>query len=124
VKFATNSDRILPESDGILSAVSKIFDEHAEITKVSIEGHTDNRGAPAHNKRLSDKRAASVVKWLIKRGIAKTRLTSQGYGMSQPIDSNDTDEGRQAIGASSSTSSRSTGSRPTRARTRGEGVNR
>jgi outer membrane protein OmpA-like peptidoglycan-associated protein len=96
VKFATNSDRILPESDGILSAVSKIFDEHAEITKVSIEGHTDNRGAAAHNKKLSDKRAASVVKWLIKRGIAKTRLTSQGFGMSQPIDSNDTDEGRQA----------------------------
>jgi OOP family OmpA-OmpF porin len=96
VRFATNSDRILPESDGILSAVAKIFDEHPEITKVSIEGHTDNRGAPAHNKKLSDKRAASVVKWLVKRGIAKTRLTSKGFGMDQPIDSNDTDEGRQA----------------------------
>jgi outer membrane protein OmpA-like peptidoglycan-associated protein len=95
VKFATNSDRILPESDGILSAVAKIFDEHPEVTKVSIEGHTDNRGAPAHNKTLSDKRAKSVVKWLIARGIAKTRLTSQGFGMTQPIDSNDTDEGRQ-----------------------------
>ena len=96
VKFATNSDRILPESDGILSEVAKIFDEHPEITKVSIEGHTDNRGSAPYNKKLSQRRASSVAKWLVKRGISTLRLTSQGYGMERPIDSNDTEEGRQA----------------------------
>jgi OmpA-OmpF porin, OOP family len=79
-----------------LNAVTKILDEHPEITKIGIEGHTDNRGAAAYNKRLSERRAASVVKWLVARGVAKSRLSSAGYGMERPIDSNDTDEGRQA----------------------------
>ena len=96
VKFATNSDRILPESDQILSEVSKVLEEHPEITKIGIEGHTDNRGSAPYNKKLSQRRAASVAKWLVKRGISTLRLTSQGYGMERPIDSNDTDEGRQA----------------------------
>jgi OOP family OmpA-OmpF porin len=95
VKFRTGSATILPESDTILEAVQKIFEEHPEIKKVRVEGHTDNRGGAAYNKGLSQRRAAAVVKWLVDHGIDKSRLTSQGYGFSKPIATNKTEEGRQ-----------------------------
>jgi len=95
VQFATNSDKILPASDSILEAVLKILTDHPEITKVSVEGHTDNRGGKAYNKNLSKRRAASVVKWLVGHGVDKKRLSSAGFGQEKPIDTNETDEGRQ-----------------------------
>jgi outer membrane protein OmpA-like peptidoglycan-associated protein len=95
VKFATGSAKILPASDGILNAVLTVLTGHPEITHVSVEGHTDNVGAAAMNKSLSGRRAASVVDWLVKHGIDKARLSSVGFGMERPIDSNDTPEGRQ-----------------------------
>jgi outer membrane protein OmpA-like peptidoglycan-associated protein len=95
VKFKTGSAEILAESDGILSAVQKILAEHQEITTVRIEGHTDNRGGAAMNLNLSTKRAASVLNWLVRHGIDKSRLSSKGFGLTRPIDSNTTDEGRQ-----------------------------
>jgi outer membrane protein OmpA-like peptidoglycan-associated protein len=69
--------------------------EHPEFTKLSVEGHTDSRGNANHNLDLSRRRAASVMKWLTERGIAKARLESKGFGMTKPIDSNDSDTGRQ-----------------------------
>ncbi len=94
IKFKTNSAEILKESDEILTAIAKVLNDHPEIKKVRVEGHTDNVGKPAYNKTLSTKRAASVVKWLTSHGVRKDRLVSQGYGMDQPIDTNDTEEGR------------------------------
>jgi outer membrane protein OmpA-like peptidoglycan-associated protein len=75
--------------------VLTVLTSHPEITHVSVEGHTDNVGAAAMNKSLSGRRAASVVDWLVKHGIDKARLSSVGFGMERPIDSNDTPEGRQ-----------------------------
>jgi OmpA-OmpF porin, OOP family len=96
VKFKTGSATILPESYTILEAVAKILKEHPEIKKVRVEGHTDNRGGKAMNKRLSTRRAAAVVKWLTaKGGIEKGRLTSQGFGMERPIEDNSTEDGRR-----------------------------
>ena len=95
VKFKTASSQILKESDYILEAVVKILVEHPEIKKVRVEGHTDIRGKPGYNKKLSQRRAASVVKWLVKHGIRKQRLTSAGYGQERPIATNQTDEGRR-----------------------------
>jgi outer membrane protein OmpA-like peptidoglycan-associated protein len=95
VKFATGSAVILPASNTILEAVKKILDDHQDIKKVSIEGHTDNVGGPGPNLLLSRARAASVVTWLVKHGIAKDRLSSAGYGQEKPIDDNKTPEGRQ-----------------------------
>lgn len=95
VQFATNSAKILPESDGVLNAVLKILQDLPQITLVSVEGHTDNRGGKGYNKDLSKRRAASVVKWLTDKGIDKKRLTSAGFGQERPIDTNDTDAGRQ-----------------------------
>lgn len=95
VKFATNSARILPDSNGILEAVMKVLNDHPEIKTVSIEGHTDSRGTAALNKKLSAARAKSVMTWLINKGVDAARLTSVGYGLERPIDSNETDAGRQ-----------------------------
>ncbi|HKY39351.1 MAG TPA: OmpA family protein [Polyangiaceae bacterium] len=95
IEFENNSAKIRPESERILQAVLKVMTEHPELTKLSVDGHTDNRGAPNHNLDLSRRRAASVMKWLTDHGIAKARLSSKGFGMTKPLDSNDSDAGRQ-----------------------------
>ncbi|MBX3227330.1 MAG: OmpA family protein [Labilithrix sp.] len=94
VKFKFDSAEILKESDTILDAVKVVLAAHPEIAKVRVEGHTDNVGRPEYNKSLSERRAASVMKWLTDRGIDKKRLVSQGFGQEQPIDDNKTDQGR------------------------------
>jgi len=96
VQFKTGSATILPASDELLTQVATVLAEHPEIVKVEVQGHTDNRGGKKYNKKLSEKRAASVVKWLTKRGnVDASRLTSHGYGMEEPIAENDTADGRQ-----------------------------
>ncbi len=61
---------------------------------LEVQGHTDNKGAPAYNKSLSDRRANEVRKYLVKHGIDSSRLVSHGYGMERPVVSNDTDQNR------------------------------
>jgi len=95
VEFENNSAKIRPDSDRILQAVLTVMNEHPEFTKLSVEGHTDNRGGANHNLDLSRRRAAAVMKWLTEHGVAPARLSSKGLGMTTPIDSNDTDSGRQ-----------------------------
>ncbi len=94
VKFATGSAKILKDSDELLGAVADIFLKHPEIKKVRIEGHTDNVGKAAANKKLSQARAESVKTWLTKHGIDKGRMTAIGFGQEKPIDDNTTDKGR------------------------------
>jgi outer membrane protein OmpA-like peptidoglycan-associated protein len=94
VKFKFNSAEILKESDTILDAVKKTLDEHPEIVKLRVEGHTDNVGQAAYNKQLSQRRAASVMKWLTDHGVDKKRMVAAGFGMEEPIDTNATEEGR------------------------------
>lgn len=95
IEFDTGKATIRTESDSILEAVRAVLAEHTEIKKVEVQGHTDNKGAAGFNKALSQRRAASVVKWLTSKGIEADRLVAVGYGLEKPIDSNDTDEGRQ-----------------------------
>lgn len=95
VEFQYNSATIRPESEQVLDAVLQILRDHPEITKVSVEGHTDSKGPDAYNKALSKRRAASVVKWLTGKGVAAKRLESKGLGEERPIDDNQTEEGRQ-----------------------------
>ena len=94
VKFKFNSAELLKESDAILEAVRDVLATHPEITKVRIEGHTDNVGDAAYNKKLSGRRADSVTKWLTDHKIDKARLVAAGFGMEEPVDVNTTDEGR------------------------------
>jgi outer membrane protein OmpA-like peptidoglycan-associated protein len=95
VEFEFDSAKLVPSSEPVLRAVLEILQEHPEIIDVLVEGHTDNVGKPKYNKKLSDRRAASVVKWMVEHGIDKKRLRSAGIGMDRPIESNDDEVGRQ-----------------------------
>lgn len=94
VFFETGKDVIKSESFDLLNDVSDLLDAHPEITKLRIEGHTDDRGNDASNQDLSDRRAASVMEYMISRGIDPSRLESVGYGETKPIESNKTKAGR------------------------------
>lgn len=96
VKFGNNSDAI---QAGSFSDIDKlaVFLESYVNAKVTIEGHSDSRGAAAYNQKLSERRAKAVANYLVeKKGIAADRVKSVGYGESQPIADNNTAAGRQA----------------------------
>jgi len=95
VEFATASATILPKSFPILDEVVNLLKVNPEIKKVSVEGHTDSRGARDMNVRLSQARAESVMRYLTQHGVVAARLSAQGFGPDKPLDTNDTDEGRQ-----------------------------
>lgn len=97
VKFKTGSAQIEPgkDSEEVLDAVQKVLAAHADIKKLRIEGHTDNKGNAAMNKKLSADRAAQVKEWLVKHGIKADRLTTAGFGLEKPKDTNETEEGRR-----------------------------
>ena len=62
--------------------------------KVELSGHTDNIGNEKYNKKLSQKRADAVKKYLRDKGIDNKRVKAKGYGSEKPVVSNDTEEGR------------------------------
>jgi outer membrane protein OmpA-like peptidoglycan-associated protein len=96
VHFQTGSATILPDSFPMLQEIANLLKANPTIKKMRIEGHTDNRGAADMNLDLSKRRAASVRAWLEQHEIAPGRLESEGYGLTKPIDTNDTDAGRAA----------------------------
>jgi outer membrane protein OmpA-like peptidoglycan-associated protein len=96
VHFATGSTTILPESFPMLQEIANLLKSNQGIKKMSINGHTDNRGGADMNKKLSQGRAESVVKWLTQHGVEGTRLEAHGFGLEQPIEDNNTDAGRAA----------------------------
>jgi outer membrane protein OmpA-like peptidoglycan-associated protein len=95
VEFETDSAKLLDSSTGILIAVMNIMKEHTELKRILVEGHTDNVGGAKYNKGLSERRAKSVVKWLVDHGVAPGRLLDAGIGLERPIDTNSTSAGRQ-----------------------------
>jgi outer membrane protein OmpA-like peptidoglycan-associated protein len=96
VHFATASTTILPDSFPMLQEIANLLKSNAAIKRMSIDGHTDDRGADAYNMQLSEGRAASVRTWLVQHGIEGQRLESHGYGKTRPIEDNSTDAGRLA----------------------------
>lgn len=94
VHFAFGTANILPDSFPVLQEVADYLKSNKAIKKMSIEGHTDNKGSPDLNKKLSQARANSVMNWLVQHGIEPGRLEAHGYGMEKPIEDNDTDAGR------------------------------
>ncbi|HVD97746.1 MAG TPA: OmpA family protein [Cytophagaceae bacterium] len=82
------------ESDTELQKIVAFLTQYQDL-KVEISGYTDNKGNDKYNQKLSERRAETVVKYLIKNGINKELLVSKGYGKSKPIAPNETDEGRQ-----------------------------
>jgi outer membrane protein OmpA-like peptidoglycan-associated protein/tetratricopeptide (TPR) repeat protein len=82
------------ESLNELSLVFQLLNEMPTL-KIELSSHTDSKGGEEYNIKLSQARAQSVVDYLVKRGITKDRLIAKGYGKSQPVATNETDEGRQ-----------------------------
>ncbi len=96
IEFDTGKATIRSDSTPILEAVRQILEENKQIEQLRVEGHTDNRGSAQLNARLSAERAAAVVEWLVEHGIDRSRLVSAGFGPQRPMETNDTEEGRQA----------------------------
>ena len=92
--FATNKTRILKTSEEALNDLYMYLARNPQV-RIKIIGHTDSVGKDEANQKLSDGRANEVMKDLIERGIAADRIEAEGRGETQPIDTNDTEEGRQ-----------------------------
>jgi outer membrane protein OmpA-like peptidoglycan-associated protein len=93
ILFATDSDKLLPESSGILDEVAAVMAQNEKI-HIRIEGHTDNSGNKDHNQDLSTRRAAAVKAYLAQKGMSGDRLDSLGCGQGTPVADNATEDGR------------------------------
>jgi outer membrane protein OmpA-like peptidoglycan-associated protein len=85
VFFATNEDTILPQSFPLLQTIASSLLAQPQLKRVSIEGHADDRGGAKLNQELSERRAASVMRFLIQSGVAPERLESHGFGSARPV---------------------------------------
>ena len=93
VQFETGSSKLTAVSYTILNKVVSVMQNNPSLT-LAVSGHTDNVGSEAVNQRLSASRAAMCMKYLQSKGVAASRMTSAGYGSTQPIDENTTKQGR------------------------------
>jgi outer membrane protein OmpA-like peptidoglycan-associated protein len=94
ILFDSGSDKIKAESYKTLADIGAMLTENPEL-RLSIEGHTDSDGADAANQTLSEKRAAAARTYLVDTyKVDAARLESKGWGEGQPIDTNDTPEGK------------------------------
>ncbi|WP_198305671.1 OmpA family protein [Arcobacter vandammei] len=93
VNFDTNKSDIKDIYSTRIHEFAKVMNVDKRL-KADIEGHTDSVGSVAYNQKLSERRAASVVKALNGLGVEKDRLKAVGYGKSKPVASNETAEGR------------------------------
>ncbi|UYQ93519.1 OmpA family protein [Chitinophaga horti] len=91
--FETGKFTLREDSHTELDRLVTLLSDNASM-KAEISGHTDNVGADKDNQQLSENRAKEVVKYLVSKGIAADRLSAKGYGESQPVATNDTEEGR------------------------------
>lgn len=92
--FAVDSDKLNASSQSDVQDLSRILKKYDD-TNILIEGHTDNTGADEYNQNLSVRRAKSVSGELVATGIDATRISTQGYGETQPIADNNTEAGRE-----------------------------
>ena len=93
ILFDTDKATIRPESLPTLDEVVRMLGAEPEW-KLTIEGHTDSTGTAAHNRTLSEQRAASVKTYLVGKGVAAERLATAGFGADKPVADNATELGR------------------------------
>jgi OmpA-OmpF porin, OOP family len=84
INFKTGSDRLEADSMPLLDAVAQLLASEPEL-KVEVEGHTDSRGDPAANRRLSQRRAQAVQTYLASKGIDSRRIHTVGSGSTRPL---------------------------------------
>lgn len=93
VLFDIDSATLKPGARAALDDAAQVFRNFPK-TAIVVQGHTDATGTEIHNQELSERRAQSVVAYLVGRDVDTARITSVGYGEGHPIASNDTDSGR------------------------------
>lgn len=93
INFDVDKSNITTEGKDVVIQIAEALQNNNNL-KVVIEGHTDNTGDAAHNKKLSDDRAKSVMDALISEGIDKTRLSAIGFGSEKPLATNDSEENK------------------------------
>lgn len=93
VTFELNSPKLTLNSETVLNSVANELKKFPDV-QVEVQGHSDSTGDADYNMQLSQKRAESVMEYLISKGVNRDQLTAVGYGESNPIASNDTKEGR------------------------------
>ena len=93
IRFESGRATIDADSAGLLDRLAETA-LRCPAVNIEIAGHTDADGEDAFNQTLSEKRAQAVTDYLVKAGLPANRFTAMGYGSSQPVASNDTDEGK------------------------------
>jgi len=93
INFAYNSAAVQPQFQRTLDQVAGVLGEYNR-TYIDVYGHTDSTGSDAYNQGLSERRAAAVADYLATRGVQSARIGTRGFGETQPIASNETEEGR------------------------------
>ncbi len=93
INFDLDKATLRPDAQPIVAEIGKLMDSDPTL-KLSIEGHTDNTGTPAHNQALSTSRARSVLGALVGLGIDPARLQSKGFGQDKPLTDNGSEDGR------------------------------
>ncbi len=95
INFAYNSATVQPQFQRTLDQVAGVLGEYNR-TYVDVYGHTDATGSDAYNQGLSERRARSVADYLSSHGVQSARIGTRGFGETQPVASNETEEGRAA----------------------------
>lgn len=93
INFDVDKSDVTVEGKEVVAQIAEALQKDKSL-KISIEGHTDNTGDAAHNKKLSNDRANAVMNNLITNGIDKSRLTAKGFGTEKPLVVNDSEENR------------------------------
>jgi len=94
IQFETGKADLKPVSFPVLDDVVRVMKENPQIEEVVVEGHTDSTGTADINRKLSQGRAESCMKYIVSKGVKQGRLTAQGYGPDRPIAPNDTEANR------------------------------
>ena len=93
VTFASDSANITSSFYSALNGIAQSLNNYPE-TRIQVNGYTDSTGNDAHNQELSQRRANAVAQYLIAQGVSSSRIVANGFGSSNPIASNSTQEGR------------------------------
>jgi outer membrane protein OmpA-like peptidoglycan-associated protein len=95
INFAYNSANVQPQFRGTLDKVASVLADYPQ-TYIDVYGHTDSTGSDSYNQDLSERRATSVADYLSSHGVQAARIATRGFGETQPIETNDTEQGRAA----------------------------
>lgn len=95
IQFSYDGARVLANTFETLQEVVQVLKSNPDVKKVRVAGYASEEGTEQHNQQLSTARARAVRAYLIARGVSARRLTAKGYGESDPVASNDTEDGRE-----------------------------